>query len=217
MKPIIKTFYGPAEASANSVALSQSLGGAGNLTLNGALVTGGVARFTPNDRIDITSVGDDSGITFTVVGKDPNGFPITETFSGANAATLEFDYFYSEVSQISASGATAGAVTVGNRSSALTEFMPLDWYAGPQTFYGVKTIGDVLAPVWTVTGTLDYVDNPEAPIRFNDVSTANCPTLDLVSQTGDARAQISWTPLYVCLLISGPGELVFTIVQFTGR
>ena len=46
--------------NANGIALSQSRGSAGNLTLNGSLVSGGVANLVTAQFVGITSNGNDS-------------------------------------------------------------------------------------------------------------------------------------------------------------
>ena len=39
------------------------------------------------DKVTILSAGNDSGISFTVVGTDVNGSALSETVTGANAGT----------------------------------------------------------------------------------------------------------------------------------
>lgn len=123
---------------ADSICASQSPGAAGALTINGALATtnavagyGGTAtagsatvRFPTPTRIYITSAGDDSGVTFTVVGtvQSPNTFGLgigaTETLTGANTNTVASTNLYSTITSITISGASAAAVTVGHSGTA---------------------------------------------------------------------------------------------------
>ncbi len=131
-------------ASANSICLSQTPGGAGALTLNGALAkttgyiipqaygtsgtivaSGTAAAYLPYpQRIYITGGSDESGKTFTVVGYvfplDGVGGPVavTEIITGPNASTVSSANLYSIIVSITASAGTAGAITVGNYGTA---------------------------------------------------------------------------------------------------
>ena len=65
MQPISVT-VGPLDAADdNGIAQSQTTAGAADLTLNGALVSGGVATFDSPRQVIITSAGNDTGVTFT--------------------------------------------------------------------------------------------------------------------------------------------------------
>ena len=67
-----------------------------------------------------TSSGDDSGITFTVVGNkvgDLTGVSTTEVVTGANATTAATTNFYTNIISITASGASAGTVKIGTTGS----------------------------------------------------------------------------------------------------
>lgn len=109
---------------ADSIAQSQTPGGAGALTLNGALVSGGVA-YLPSppapQRVYVTSAGDDSGVTFTVVGTiyTLNGpIAVSEVVTGADTSTVATSLLFSTVSSVTISGAAAAAVTVGHSGAA---------------------------------------------------------------------------------------------------
>jgi hypothetical protein len=71
----------------------------------------------------ISSAGNDSGITFTVVGFADHGQYITqkEVVTGANASVVSTKLGYTEVISITPSGNTASTVTVGT-----TQFVILD-------------------------------------------------------------------------------------------
>src|SRR6266567_8354490 len=74
----------PIALSPNGVALTQSLASAGTAALNGARVTNGTAVLDVPRRVTITSAGNASGITFTVVGSDLYGRQVTQTVAGGN-------------------------------------------------------------------------------------------------------------------------------------
>src|ERR1700691_5563673 len=89
------------------IVTSQALAGAGALTIDGTLSTGGVATLTPPQNVVITSGGNDSGITFTISGTDYGGSAISEVLTGASGAAVTSVYLYATVTSIVASGAVA--------------------------------------------------------------------------------------------------------------
>lgn len=95
-------------ADSDGLVAAATLAGAGDLTLLAA-----AASLDPPRRIVITSAGDDSGITFTIEGRDRAGNALSETLTGANASSVTSNYVYSSVTKISASGASADDVEVG--------------------------------------------------------------------------------------------------------
>jgi hypothetical protein len=73
--------------------------------------------------IYITSAGNDSAITFKVVGISTDGFGqvITETMAGTNASVVGSQYRYRIVLSITPSGNTASTVTAGTTGFALLD------------------------------------------------------------------------------------------------
>jgi hypothetical protein len=111
-------------AVANSIALSQTLASATTVVINGALSTtiiqtGTVGAFlTAPQFIYITSAGNDSGITFAIVGLDNNGASVTETVTGSNSGVAVSTKQYRSIISITSSGATASTITVGQFGAA---------------------------------------------------------------------------------------------------
>jgi hypothetical protein len=105
-----------AAASANGIALSQSLAGNGALTLNGADASGGVATLDTQRRVLITSAGNDSGVTWTLIGTDETGNPIKDQFVGGNVAAVQSNFDFLTITSITGSAATASTVTVGTNT-----------------------------------------------------------------------------------------------------
>lgn len=71
-------------------------------------------------KLVFTSSGDDSGITFTVVGIKVGGLtgnPTTEIVAGSNASTATTANFYTQIISITASDASAGTVKIGTTGS----------------------------------------------------------------------------------------------------
>ena len=74
---------GLAAADTNGKCTTQTPGGAFNLTINGALTTGGVATLVPARNVTITSGGSsETGKTFTVTGTATDGTAVTEAIAG---------------------------------------------------------------------------------------------------------------------------------------
>lgn len=110
-------------AVANGIATSQSGTGGTALTLNGSYVTSGVATLPQARRVLITSGGNDSGITFAIVGTDRRGYAISETLTGGNATGVYTQQDFLTVTKITPSGNTATTVTSGTNGVGST-----DWF-----------------------------------------------------------------------------------------
>ena len=120
---------------ADGISTAATLSGAGNLTINGGLASGGSCTFSAGRIVTILSAGDDSGDTFTVTGTDVNGDAQTEDITGANAGTATGAKYFKTVTQIAASGASAGNVSAGINASAGDAI-----FAGRMRLKGVFTV-----------------------------------------------------------------------------
>ena len=136
-----------------------SIAGAGAL----ALLTTSVSPYGTGYKIGITSAGNDAGITFTIVGikvGDLTGANTTEVVTGANVGVATSANFYTVVSQITASGASAGNVKIGSVGSLAlprTRIKGL-YYVATATAGSIKfnlnsSSGSLLLQVDTPTGT----------------------------------------------------------------
>lgn len=83
-------------------------GGAGAITLLAAGQTFDVPR-----NVIITSSGDDSAKTFTVVGKDEYGVAVSEVITGANAGVAAGVKAFKSVTSVTASGNAAANLKIG--------------------------------------------------------------------------------------------------------
>ena len=130
MQRNISVTLAPADAVANSIATSQAPGAAGNLTLNGAAMSGGNVTFDTPRRIAIHSTGDESGKTFTVTGVNRYGKPISEVLAGpaANASVNTLNDFGNGALVIAISAASAGNITVGTSQTVSTPWIVIDRY-----------------------------------------------------------------------------------------
>lgn len=120
-------------ADTNGIAMSQSAVAAVPLTLNGDLVAGGVADLVVAQRVVIHSGGDDSGITWTIVGTTRWGSPQSEVLAGKNASDAVSALDYLTVTSITSSGASASTVYAGTDEIGSSEwvednFLAPSWY-----------------------------------------------------------------------------------------
>ena len=152
MRPVQYT-YAPTASDADGIALSQTPAGAGAITLNGVLVTGGVAVMGAQQFVTITSAGNISDDTFTLVGTDFQGNSITEALTGPNATTVVSTKSYKTVTSITTSSAAAAALTIGVNGLGDAHAVPLDMYPNPfNVGIAVVITG---SPTYTVQHTFD--------------------------------------------------------------
>lgn len=124
--------------SATSLAASQAVAGAGDLTLTAqAANIGGV-------QVVIASAGNDTGITFTVKGMDINYAYESETLTGSNASLVTTTKQFLSVTAITASGAAAGNVSAGLSGSTTLDM--------PRRVI-ITSAGNDSAKTFTVRGT----------------------------------------------------------------
>lgn len=148
-------------AVANAIATAQAVAGAGNLTLDGALVSGGVATVDSQRRIGITSSGNDTGITFTVYGTMESGVSISEVVTGSNGSVASTLQDFYTVTRVAASGAAAGTVAVGT-----TPVGSSPWFVPNQhiTPFEIGLEGELLSAVDTTYYSVEATQNsPIAP------------------------------------------------------
>jgi hypothetical protein len=129
-------------ADTDAVATTQTIGsGGGDLTLDGAKVSGGTATFTSPRLVTITSTNDLSGVTVTVEGTDKDGNSQSETLSGPNNTTVSTANYYLTVTRVAADAAASG-ISAGQGDASLLIDLG----------YGVQTveIGAAITAIFTV-------------------------------------------------------------------
>lgn len=135
-----------AAVAANNIAASQTPTGAGNLTLNGSLVSGGV--YTAADAAHIIGIhsGSTETATFLVVGTNPDNVAVSETIAAPNNSTVNSVNFYKTVTSITISGAAVGAITVGTINSV----------SSPTILLNTRCPTMQVSNAVIVTGTIGY-------------------------------------------------------------
>lgn len=206
-------------ASATKVAASQTPAGAGNLTLSATTVT-----LNPDQYVYITTLDDETGVTFTVYGRDRNGTSVVEAITGVDTSVVSSTKKWAVITRIAVDGATAGAITVGAYSGAALS---------PAGRITITPVGDESANTFTVTGTSwsgnlisEVIDgkNASASTSVLDYKTvtsvvaenATANTVEIGSaQSGGSRwvCLDSWAFAQAAIQVDVSGTIDYTIQQ----
>jgi hypothetical protein len=205
LRPVVVTVGPLAAASANAIALSQTPV-AGALTLNGALVVGGVAIMDTPRQVLITTTANETAHTFTIKGTDWANSPISEIVTGVNNATVASVLSYKTVTSLTISANATGALTIGTNGVAASPWVRLDEWATPSVQVQCVTSGTVN---YTVQQTQDDPNSATNPVAPQSVTWAQCPDLNLVAQAATAQAQYTYVPTFIRVLLnSGSGSVM---------
>jgi hypothetical protein len=169
------------------------------------LVSGGVATLDQPRRVLFTSAGNDSGITFTIVGTDWNNQYASEVLAGANATTTYTIYDFKTVTSIVASGASAGNVSIGTNAVASSRPVNLDSYADSSTYIQTDTGGSA-AITYSIQLTGDNPSDPSNPIPYTSVRWINSGTAALVNSTTSVNANQAGIPTMIRCLVTNAGS-----------
>jgi hypothetical protein len=209
LRPITASIGPLVAQSANNIALSQTPGAAGALTLNGSLVSGGVAVIGNHQFITITTT--DSTHTFTITGATSTGSLLTEVVTG-NGTSVTSLLSYTTVSSIVISGAATGAVTVGTSGTGATSWVRLDEWASPPVGIQCDVTGTVN---YTVQSTYDDPNSPTNPVSVSAITWIATNDTNAVNATGAVQTNFLFTPTYVrTLLNSGSGSVAMKVIQY---
>lgn len=180
----------PATLDADGIAAAQAVAGAGNLTLNGALASGGSVTFDVPRAVQIASSNaGDTTQTATFTGTDVYGAALVQTltFNGTNA--VSGTKAFKTITSVAISAALAGNATAGstdifglpfranNRSAVLTAWNSAFVTTG--TFTAAVTTSPATATTGDVRGTYAPPDaaNGTKTLRLwiflEDVDTKN--------------------------------------------
>jgi hypothetical protein len=173
-----------ADAADNNIAASQSPG-AGAITLNGTVGTG---TLTTARRVIVTSGGNDTAITFTVIGTNRNGNAQSETITGASGAAASTTQDFLTVTSVTHTGSVAGTVKVGTNGVASSQWCSINYHTTPVNI----GVGVVVSGTVNFTVEVTY-DNPNSPF------TGTFPTAFSVSALASKAANtdsIISTPAY---------------------
>lgn len=178
--------YTWAAASTTAVAQLQTLATAGNLIINGSLVTGTapfIASFGNVSRtVSLTSTNNLSAVNVTIVGT-LNGAVVTSTIAGPNNTTVYTTQLYDTVTAVSTSAAVT-AMSVGSGTTGNTHWDQYDYYR-PYPAMSVQVV---------VTGTITY----SFQTTLDDVTVITTPTVNtgIIVPIGGANTNLNtWQTL----------------------
>tara|TARA_Y100000310_G_scaffold55920_1_gene51270 strand:- start:15910 stop:16881 length:972 start_codon:yes stop_codon:yes gene_type:complete len=169
----------------NGVCEDQQIAAAGALTLDGALVGSNIGRLPTARRLTIEGTGDNSLITFTIVGTDGERRPLTELVFGGNAAPVSTSELFLTVTSITTSGAVTGNVEVGWVAADDPNLVPdVDAICVDQTTTAATTLSLDGASVTTGTATTAGWAQ-----RLSMESSADLSSVDVVIVGWDADGE----------------------------
>ncbi len=173
----------PVDVDADGILEAIATPAAGSLTLDGALVSNGVATFDYPRQIVIDSDGNDSGNTFTITGTDADGYTLTEAVTGPNATTTESAEYFATITDVSLSGTGVGTISIGTVDEISSQTIPLQWRNQTAAAINVDVTGTI---DFTVQQTFDnvQVSPPQSAhqnVQWLDISALADKTADTTS------------------------------------
>jgi len=205
MRPISFTRSQPA-AVADSIVSAQSLSVSGAITLDGVLVSNGVATLTVPAVLTAYNAAS-STINFVVTGTGPAGQSQVETLALTASGTVTGSLSFATVTGIVASAAAASTISIGNGVSGYTSWLPLDIYTPNQvTNISAKTSG-------TVNYSVEYTNEDPFDLSIQQLAVPH-PNASLTASSKDETQFTTTLMRAVRLKInSGNGSVRFTVVQ----
>lgn len=118
-------------SSATAICAAQTLGAAGNLTINGGLASGGVATLDTQRQVLFTTTENDSALTATIYGTDGRGSVIVDSITLPSSTTKATNLNFKTVTRIAVNGAIGANITVGTNGVGATHWIQFDPYLTP--------------------------------------------------------------------------------------
>ena len=169
---------------------------AGALTLDGALLSGGVfTEGTANcgRKIIIACAGDDDLRTFTVTGTDPDGKAQTEDMAGTDGGSTTSSKYFKTITSISIDDDADGDVTIGTVDEICSITYPLNRATGQAATVQIDVTGTM---DFDVQETLEEVQRTVAGVGSGDVAAMSAhqqnawiPNATIDGDTADVVAQ----------------------------
>ena len=214
MRPIQKVIS-IAAAVTNGIATSQTPANGVALTLNGSLVSGGIATPTYPAYVTLASTSNLSTVTFTVCGFSEINVYQTEAITGPNNATVTTTNKFKTITAINVSTAStfttekviAGAAAVGIGNG---DWWPLDIYTPTQD----TTISCNILASGSATYSVEYTNEDTWNLAASNVLAVAHPVAALTSASTDQTAFTNQIMRAVRVNVaSGAGQLRVTVVQ----
>ena len=201
---------GLAAADDNGIHLS-STPSAGAVSLDGALVTGGVAYLGDPRRVLVTTAGAEAGKTMTITGTDANGNVQVDTVDLPSASTVYTSLDFLTVTGITISASAAGAIIIGTNGIGGSRWVRMNDFAPSNISIQCDVSGTVN---YTVQSTLDDPNDPFNPTTAENVVWVSSSDVAVVGANSTQQSNFLFTPKYAKILInSGSGTVTATFLQ----
>lgn len=161
LSPLTTYRIAPAVLDADGIAVAQAVLTASNLTIAGALASGGVATFDVPRAISVTSSdAGDTTQTATFTGTDFYGLAQTEVLAFNGAATISGKKAFKTISRVAISAALTGNGSAGTLDiyglpfvlSNISDIITVKWDGVLAQNAGTAVIADATTPATTTTG-----------------------------------------------------------------
>jgi hypothetical protein len=211
MRPITVTVGPLASASATNIRTVSGVGAAGNLTLDGSLVTAGVAILDTPRRILFTTTSNETTKTILLAGTNWAGDLISETVTLVNNSTVASVLDYKTVTSAYCSAALTGNLSIGTNGVAASSWVMMDPWAFNSIGVTVGVVGTVNYDI-EITG--DDPNDPTDPVAAASMIWFDCGDAGLVAETANASGVLTPIPRYARILLnSGSGSVRATFIQ----
>lgn len=210
MRPITVSVAGALQSNSTTSIRTASAVAAGAVTLNGSLVSGGVANLTNAQNVTVTN-GSTETISLTFVGTTFGGVGISETVQLGTAATLTLGNSFLTISGVTASGPSVGNISIGTPGTAVSAWVRFDSWAPSYISIQATVVGTVN---YTIQQTLDDPNSPTNPVQPASVTWINSSDSTAVSATSSIQSNYLFAPIFARVLLnSGTGSVTATFLQ----
>lgn len=213
MRPITVS-VGPLTApSATNIRTASGVLAAGTVTLNGSLVSGGVATLDTQRQVLFTTTADETTKTLVLTGTNLSGDAIGETVTLVNNTTVASVLSYKTFNPPTVSAALTGNLSIGTNGIADSPWVYMDpWAFGPVSV-GVTVSGTVN---FDIEVSYDDPNDPSQPVAAGLMAWFNCADSGLVNKTGNVSGSLTSVPRYARLFLNSqtnPGYATATFIQ----
>ena len=211
MLPIVVTYNVSTTSSTTALGATQGSG-------SGLLTVTNKTAFTPyQQRVTITSAGNDTGIYFHIIGLNDQNYTISEYLVGglgtglaASAVTVQSNLDYGFIISIQPSGSstaqtlgtTAGSVSVGLNGVGSSLWNIVNWHAMPSNISYGTSLDTAANATWSIQYTYDDPNNLAVGVTYPQ--PFNHPTIVNATATIDGASNDPITAWRV-LITAGTG------------
>lgn len=215
MRPVTNTVGPLAASSATNIRTASTIAGAGAVTLNGSLVSGGVATLDTPRRVLVTNASNET-LTLTLTGTTFANAPATEVVQLGLAGTASSVVDFKTITSAVSSAASSGNISIGTNGVAGSPWVRLDEWSWPNVSLQATVSGTVN---YTVQSTLDDPNDPTNPVALASVTWVNSSDTNVVAATSTQQSNYFFLPKYIRVLLNSqtnPGFVTTTVIQSAG-